>query len=955
MTQLRGISFHKIIVITLMFSLICTATISVYADHTLHSTTSSENVYTPDMFNAYTTDFNDLPTAVTVSASSPFYTLIATPLAVHYDDTGAQEIIPMYVKDLSNPSSAVERTEQQIGVYADYIIGDLYPPQEASLVVMDIFWESTDGAVIIEESQLGYELGITAAPFASYLSLPVLIADEIDSEIISLLDDKGVEELFICGNLEVPRSSGLDVTVFDDPDDILELCINVITDRLGRTVDYVTLANPLDVYPPEVLDTTVYNFSGTVSSQVVLPTQFTHMILRKGAMMNHEFSIPPDYKYTQVIIDLENFGPENADDLGDRLNIMVTNEEDARYIFGGTHGGHPVRDSTGNIIKDQLHFEITIYNEPGVYTAGVFGQFFGQKTADYKLTVTLEKLDNPLVPLMPGLSSVAPYLTAYHKGIMFAQPEFAFAADDDVLYNEQPCPGVTQPGTNPDLITPSNKHTMEIHDELNALLAHLAGDIPISEDLQALRNHYKENPVYIAIAADPTMVPMYFYYNPDGKPDTPAHIMGFALPSDFIYGDIDPIPEDPENNTYSYWPYQENIVGRVTGYDQQDCSALIARTIFYNNIIYDMDGWKDHALVQTGCGLEFQNLPIITRLGKIIGRITHTGRDEPTKWPTGESMFINMKLASAMELGFDTVKNTFWLQSQREGFTREQLQTINKAGLLNRLLFPKTVIQMLSGESKVTGGADQLSSNLIFAFAHGFYNLFESGDIFIDARGFPLVSPLSRIYPQIRTGLSNKGTFDIRSITNMDYGPSVIFIVSCITGRTDGFMAENTLSQTYLHSGANAYIGATRVTADPGYLEPRPLPGGWGIGLLGYMKAALNYRLKQEFPDAHFGAVIAEDFILSLIQEDTTTGLALRDAKNLYLPKDANTTFLWTPPLTLNSGSNFITQEYLDSLGYGSEGLNSRTRVLDKKYVALHEFTLYGDPAFNPYQSINDG
>jgi len=25
------------------------------------------------------------------------------------------------------------------------------------------------------------------------------------------------------------------------------------------------------------------------------------------------------------------------------------------------------------------------------------------------------------------------------------------------------------------------------------------------------------------------------------------------------------------------------------------------------------------------------------------------------------------------------------------------------------------------------------------------------------------------------------------------------------------------------------------------------------------------------------------------------------------------------------------------------------------KYVALHEFTLYGDPAFNSYQSVNDG
>lgn len=29
--------------------------------------------------------------------------------------------------------------------------------------------------------------------------------------------------------------------------------------------------------------------------------------------------------------------------------------------------------------------------------------------------------------------------------------------------------------------------------------------------------------------------------------------------------------------------------------------------------------------------------------------------------------------------------------------------------------------------------------------------------------------------------------------------------------------------------------------------------------------------------------------------------------------------------------------------------------VLDKKYVALHEFALYAEPAFNPYQPCNEG
>ena len=220
-------------------------------------------------------------------------------------------------------------------------------------------------------------------------------------------------------------------------------------------------------------------------------------------------------------------------------------------------------------MEDRVHYEMTIYDKPGTYTVQVYGQWFASRVGNYHIDITLEKIDSPIVPLMDNLSSIAPYLTAYHKGIIFAKPEFAFAADDDVIYNGTTCPGVSQPGTNPNLIDPSNSHTMQIHDELNELLAQIA-EIPIG-NLDELRNHYVENPMYIAITADPTMVPMYFYYNPDGKPDNmAAYTLGFSLPSEFIYAEIDVNHSDPENNTCSYWPLQENIVGRVTGRDVQD-------------------------------------------------------------------------------------------------------------------------------------------------------------------------------------------------------------------------------------------------------------------------------------------------------------------------------------------------------------------------------------------------
>lgn len=887
-----------------------------------------------------------LPSAITVSDSNPFFPLIATPLAVRYDPMGVQEVIPLYIKNFTNPSKAVIRAEQQIGISSDYLISDLFTSKEISLLLAETFWEESSAALIIEENQNGYELGVVATPLASYLGIPVIVTDEIDNDVQTVLHELNVETLYICGDLSTEDYT---TYTFTDVDEIVTETIAVLSDRFGVSVEYITIANPLDVTSPATIEKETHFFSGTITSGIVLPTQLPYLLLKGGAMAVHEFVIPSHFKYAHVSFDLINTQAQHVEELGDRIFLMVYSPTDECYVYAGTCGGLPKRNHNGDIVEDKVHFETTIYDKPGTYQIQLYGQWFASKTGSYELTVTVERLNSPFVPLMDKLSSIAPYLTAYHKGIVFAKPEFAFAADDDVLYNGSTCPGVSQPGTNPQLIVPSNQHTMMIHDQLNELLAQIA-NIP-DDNLQQLQEHYKHNPVYIAIVADPTMVPMYYYYNPDGEPDNiMAYLMGFALPSDFIYGDIDPNPSDMENDTFSYWPLMENIVGRVTGRDIQDCSALIARTIFYNNILEKMETWKNNALVQTGCGLEFQNLPFITRLSHLL----YSGRGEPTKFPTGESTFINLRLKETMATGYSTAKSTFLLQSQRAGLSKSDLQLIKTAGLLNRLLFPSKFLHFLDADTKVTGEWDHLNSNLIFTFAHGSYNLFEHGDVFIDSRGFPFITPLTRIYPRVRSGLSAKGSYDIRSVENMEYGPSVIFVESCITGRTDGFQGENVLSQTFLHAGVNTYIGATRVTADPGYLEPRPLPGGWGLGTLGLLKTLFNYLVKKEYPDVHFGAVIAEDFIKDLIDNDSTVGLALRNAKNMYLKKDANSTFLWTPPLTLSTGCSFIDLSYLSSLS-PEFSQNSRTRVLGKKYVALHEFTLYGDPMFNPYQTVNNG
>ena len=927
-----------------------TMMISFFAIGLLLVNTSCGIASTPSQTTSFqavsSTRFAGFPTAVTVSTADPFYALIATPVAVSYSQTGEQTVLPLYVKDLANPSKAVQRTEQEIGMYADYTIAGLSAKQ-SSLLTASLFWQTSNTALVLQSDATGYDLGVVAAPIASYLNIPVIVTDAFDSDVTSVLESLGVTQLYVCGTLPVPGEYA--VIRFTEPYQITSMTIQIITEQFGKQVQYITMTNPLDVQRPHVLDTTRFEFRGTTQSAISLPSQIVGLLL-KGSGSTSTFTIPDDYTYTLLSIDLVNLNSENVQQLGDKLALMLLSPTNETYLYTGTSSGRPVLDRNGDIITDRLHFDSVIYDRPGRYTLLLYGYWFGNTQGSYAMNVTLQKLDSPLVPLMDNISSVAPYLTAYHQGVVFANTSFAFAADDNVFYNGSTCPGMTQAGGNPNLTVPANLHTMKIHDQLNGLLSEISGIN--GKDLRQLREYYMEHPLSIAIVADPTMVPMYFYYNPDGRPDTHnGGVMGYSVPSDFIYTDVDVDYVNPENDTYSSWPFMENTVGRVTGWDAQDCSALIDRTIFYNTIIGHLGDWKKNSLVQTGCGLEFQNLPLITRLSQLL----YSGRGEPTKFPTGESTFMNLRLTNDMKTGGFNAQHTFFLQSQRVGFTKEGLDKIRKAGLLNRLLFPgpEALVHFISSQKKVTGGQNQLNSSFIFGFAHGFYNLFEFGDILIDSRGFPGVTTLARLDPMLRSDLSGLGSYEVRTVQNMNYGPSVVFIESCITARTDGIDAENVLSQAFLHAGVNAYIGATRVTADPGYLEPRPLPKGWGAGFLGLTKAILDLELKGEYPDAHFGAVIAENVILDLIQHNATIGMALRNSKNMYLPTDANSTFLWSPPLSLSTGFSALDAAFQEaSLKQSGSG---RTRVLDKKYVALHEFALYGDPAFNPYQPVNNG
>jgi hypothetical protein len=815
---------------------------------------------------------------VIVDKGNPFYPLIATPVALYYHrHMQERDVAPLLVQDFMQPSEAVQRFITMYGLDETHLVaGEALA--DVSTRLAKATWKSSDGALLIKADEEGYQLGLAAAPLAAYLNIPIFVADDI-ADIRPALRDLNVLETFVCGDI-----AGFGITErFANLEEIRSLTLDVLGDNFG---DYITMTNPLDTTIPQVLDSVDYHFEGSLNSGSTL--HGLHLLLNGfNYTASHGFVVPEDYTYARIKVTLVNEDSDDVEQWGDRLFLHLVDSLDSTFEYTSTAAGIPVV-SGKHITEDRLEYETVVYRQPGTYHAEVVGTWIIQKTGNYSLDVTVEKLDTSCYPLMPNLSSLAPYLTAYRRGIVWPDADFGFAATPNVTVNGQDCPGIASPVKNSLLATAANTHVMGIHQELNELLSILSG-IP-ANNTQALREYYFTHPVHIALLGDTTMIPHYYYANPDSD-----YVSGIGAAGDYIYGDIDPNPADMENDTYSFYPVMENAVGRVTGYDAEDCSALIARTVGYEQLLVALDDWKETATVQTGTGIEFQKIPVVTDFMNRVKSVMGFGpvRDEPTKFWTGESRFINMRLVNSTATGGFNVLPAYRLAAQRVGLLGD---LIGKAGQY------------------------QLDSNYIFAFNHGTYYLFEGGDMLeFDPFGLGL-----------KTGLSGKGSFDVRHVVNMDYGPSMVFIESCLVGRTEGLSPYNTLSQAFIHAGVNTFIASTRYTADPGYLEPGLFFEGFGIK--GYVNASLNYLRNGQFPDLHFGALIAEDYILDLINNDTTTGLALRNAKNYYLPKDANSTFLWTPPL-------------------GDNGTGER--ALDKKYVAIHEFVLYGDPAFNPYEPVN--
>lgn len=807
---------------------------------------------------------------VITSYTSPYVVLAATPLAVYFDGNQSKTAKPLLLAGTNDetPEEGISKTISSF--FMDYqgrktvVLGNIEKSVEDDLKLGNLairinggsverttleaaksFWESSDGAILIEKTQGGYNIGVNAVPIASYLNIPVIITSDTEN-VKDTLSELGVKKTIVCGNLKgykktffisnVSQVHQLLATGMEGKDGIK----SILKDRIGsESVKYIALANPLDIDVPLVLEEISETFTGTIVSQ---GTGSTSNPSSNSNAPTHYFNIPEDYTWSNIILDTRvkysnspipgrtpamdgqrsytYFGidedkdgemVEDPDSEGDHLQFFSPSLG-YEALSTSTHGytEKPIFKSTG---EHAIQLLATLHYQPNPYAP--------PPETSYTITIRAQKLSSPNYPLVDRISCLAPYLAAFRNGIVYACPDFSIYSED-MLGN----PDCGDPSLNPDLLETANNESLEVKSKLNGLLARLRGTTVAEQaDWPGLADIYREEsqePLLVGIIADTNMVPQY-YYESDPQQAHYGSREGYGLPSDNFYSDIDASFEDCFSDIDGGPVSMELGIGRILGWDSQDVSALLARTFFYEDILASAMGHT---------GSDFKDSAMNTFGSQV---------------PVGTSITVTSKL--------DTI-------FQHGGFTVD------------------TIHDGPASDSKVAHPTYE-SSNLIFFCAHGFYYWF--------------------VPPGYKdTGVG--GGFYPSNVNEMEFGPSTIFGSSCVTGKVDGLDPTNSVSLSFLHSGMNAYIGATRLSwggFSPLSTESGEILGAYiGLYLYGYLVGEIYQRGADAFKE---------------VNPVDSIGAALMHSKN----------------------------HYVQDIGTGSSG-NPHSDTVE-------EFNIIGDPAFMPY------
>ncbi len=541
--------------------------ILIVTSTTLHAVKIEENTHIQEGLSTLVSIRKYTEDAIIIPDNNPFFGIIGSYIACWYDiDNNSTGLIPLLVQhdgkltehqeifldqylETNNKKLLVFGEELNSKYNKTEILGS--PPSVATITSTHVFTQASTVLIIPYDTEDAYELSLIASPLASYLNIPILIYNDNQIEILNVCKILNTTKAYVIGELQLTLPN-IKIIKLETKEAIQNAVITTIKEQF-QYLNYITITNPSDTIPSSIIKTYETTF-------------VDHINNTKLKILGKEINLKgTDIKQYNVSI------PNGIN----RVRIYGNISRKSRPIFDKINPIDPIiflhlYDPQGNTVAysnsfaydlGETYIETLTFNLSGNYTLvvklynGIKGGYFIPRgfsfvNTDYKISINISSLEKPHMPLIPKLSITAPYLTSAHGGILIADSNFEITSDDYTIV-------ANGSGTGP-------WYNEKLHDftnqKVNYTIDQLKNTLSIIRDHNML-NNYLKGPAWLAILGENNMIPMY-YYSPSqtGIPEK-------GLPSD---------------NPYSLdWNLS---VGRIIGWNVQDVSLLISRTLFYKEI-----------------------------------------------------------------------------------------------------------------------------------------------------------------------------------------------------------------------------------------------------------------------------------------------------------------------------------------------------------------------------------
>ena len=505
--------------------------------------------------------------AIVIPDTNPFFGLLGSGVACWYDtSTNNSGLLPLLVHHQGMLSDAQQRFLERYSSSTNptlLVLGEqlttnftvheiLGTPVSVALALASQRFDTASSLVILPyTSENAYHLGLLATPLASYLNIPLVFYDDNQGDIQALCTQLQTTQAYIIGNisLDLPTISLIHLRTEEA---IYDMVLSVIKNQFG-VIHYLTMTNPADVLPPAVIDSHEMSYTDYITNKKVIILS-KEINLRGNDTRYYTVSVPDGITHVQITGEINQIKPTLLNRFFpiDPLLFMTLTDAKGNVVAYGNSMGYDVGATYLETLvcnaSGEYTLEVTVYN-------GCKGGFFVQRglsnvDAHLSVTATITNLTRPHYPQIPKLSMIAPYLTTAHGGLLIANASWELTDDSYATAAN----GVgTGPWYNESLHVFTNEKVNATVDQLKKVM-HLL-------ETHDLQSDYLNGPAWLALVADTTMIPMYYYSPSQG--DIPEK----GLPSD---------------NPYSL--NQNLSIGRVISWDVADVSVLLARTLFYETV-----------------------------------------------------------------------------------------------------------------------------------------------------------------------------------------------------------------------------------------------------------------------------------------------------------------------------------------------------------------------------------